>query len=177
MKAADEIDLLGYTFVGFIDELRTSILERLRQGARIRILLVDPTTIAGKLMMQQNPHTKYPCDVRIVLDRYEEIKGQEACANMELRLLRWIPSCSMVILNGSKESGRMKIGIYPLAYSTRMDERAYFSLARGDDQRWYPVFLAQYNKLWERAKPYDPVLKLDLSYVKMAQKIKEETHL
>lgn len=82
-------------------------------------------------------------------------RGRKFVGTFEVRLDPSIPALAVMILDGSKDSGRIRVDIQP--FQAVAVERPVFELTRqGEDIKWFNMFYHQYaEKLWEIAKPVD----------------------
>lgn len=117
IEGAHSIDLLGLTLVNLFSMFRDSLVEAIREGAHVRVVLVDLASPAGELMHD----AMYGTDVYIqdakrslayiaqIEDSIKEIDATKG--SLAVKVTSWLPSCSIIIVDGDNETGIMKVGI------------------------------------------------------------------
>jgi hypothetical protein len=164
LQSAEELDVLGYTLVGFLGSFRGAVIERVKQGAQVRVLIVDPKSIAGEVIRQNSmayPYEHYVVaaldHIRYIRDKLSEsekrIKG-----SFELRVINWIPSCALIIVDRSKQSGMIDVAVNTPYYRTLPSEgRLHYILEREQEPRWFLFYSQQFDRLWEGSQHWNDV--------------------
>ena len=132
------------------------LVEKAEAGCQVRLVLMDPESPAiRQVEIWSDPDLTagyYRQAIRRSLQRLAEIdRGRK----LEIGLNPSIPALAVMILNGSRPDGRIRVDIQP--FQATVLERPVFELTRqGQDRVWYDMFYRQYSKkLWSMAKPVD----------------------
>ena len=145
------INLLGYSFVNVLRNRRKLIEKQLHEGVQIKVLLIDPDSIAGGLSSENTIMGDLKHDVKISLSIIRELQTEprKSKGSIEVRLLNWIPSCGLIITDPDHPKGQVWVTIYPIYPSAPLSERPHFVLKRLEEEYWYRVYVHHYEKLWE----------------------------
>lgn len=152
-----QIDVLGYSLRNFIHNNQQTLVEAVLNGASIRLIVIDPDGNAIKLVEGIKPKTGLADDVRrslqisgnILEDSKASIRGK-----FEIRVIDWIPSCSLTILNPMNEDGWLEVGIFPPNYKRVAEKKAYIQFSKKENENWFTEYLNEFNDLWIISKPY-----------------------
>lgn len=158
VQAANQIDLCGVVLTSAINRQLSNLREQLDQGAKIRILVIDPDspalTTAGS--RSEEPSSSY---YRAKLDttfqdlaylyQVQTKPGQTAKGSIEARLLSYPPSFAVYSFDTGRASARLIVEIYP--HITGWGDPPIFDLLPGRDGKWYAYFATQFEYMWERA--------------------------
>jgi hypothetical protein len=168
-KQATQIDLCGVTLTSTINKNFPLLRERLEAGAKLRFLLIDPSSCAIEMSAQRSDN---PIDFEYYQRRvesaltdltylhkyYEDVnrnrKGLSKLGSMSVRLISYAPSFGMVNLDTRKKQGIVFVEVYSHKYGYNTPPT--FHLTPEDDKDWYFYFVEQYKQMWEAAKPWDP---------------------
>jgi hypothetical protein len=155
---AKSIDLLGYTQLGMLRDFKSSLIRALTNGARIRILIINPEGSAAKLMRHALPDaSKIDLSTQLALNYIAEIretlgmtKGQLK-GSFEIKLIDWIPSCNMIIVNDHYETGIMSVRLNTISLNPKLpfQEKLYLILTRSENDQEFTYFLSQFEDLWQ----------------------------
>jgi hypothetical protein len=157
---ARRVDLMGYTLDGLLAEAQKSIIDCLRRGGRIRILLVGKDTGADALMRQHSAHpqtTHHVAGSIGILDAVRSAVGVDVSARLEARQVDWIRSCGLCLIydrNRDRVPAYGRIEIYPPDYRSSPGDRPVFVL-HGDTE-WSRYYAGQFQSLWERGEVLTP---------------------
>jgi hypothetical protein len=157
LNECSEICLLGYGCTGFLRSFLGLLKKRVHDGAHLRIMAIDPESKAAELLREHSKTSGAVSSSRALgYARWIAEESQNGGkGRVEVRLLNWIPSCSLILIDADKPGGYVRVSIYPPFYQSSLDERAHFALTRWEDERWYNTFIDQYERLWSQARPFD----------------------
>jgi hypothetical protein len=152
-----QIDVLGYSLRNFIHNNQQTLVQSILNGASIRLIVIDPDGEAIKLIEGIKPSTGLADDVRrslqisnnIIEDSKESVRGK-----FDIRVIDWIPSCSLTILDASSDNGWIEVGIFPPNYKRVAEKKAYIQFAKKENESWFVEYTSEFNDLWNIAKPY-----------------------
>ncbi len=158
LNGAEKIDVLGITPIGFLTFYREVIIRKVKDGAALRLILLDPTSKASAMLQEVWEYSTLDIDVQRSLNLIHEIQetirqAGKSRGKFEIRLLAWIPSCTMVIIDSHLSNGKAKIAINNPNYSTSTTSRPHLVLDKINDLVWYAYYSNEFEKLWSQAKP------------------------
>ncbi len=175
---ASTIYILGYSFVGFLGTFNDSLTKTVINGACVRIMIINPKKQAIKVIQSEvlksklkdgiisleESKSKTAQKVKRFFRSEDDIEGALSHARsiarrskgvgtgtIEVRLIDWIPSCSMIFLNPEQEDGRLILGIYTPYFNLATENRPHVLLTSKKDARWYKSYLHQFNMLWKES--------------------------
>lgn len=161
LQTAQELDVIGYNLTGLLQEFYEPIIKRVQAGAHIRVLLIDPTSMARDLINHNTAifdfdgnsqrSLNYLKIIQARLKNSETMKG-----SFEFRVLNWIPSCSVVIVNRNLPSGIAKVDIYSLHYRIPVrDGGLNLILNRVEHPQWFDYYVNQFETTWDKGIQYN----------------------
>jgi len=163
-QAATEICILGLhgatgitPYVGFYEQ-------KLREGCKIRIILVDPSSSVIDLWEQTRGNRTTRAYLQASLEALKllrNISGREK--KCEVRLLHIYPPFSMFAIDLYKDTGSIIVEF--LGYKASIDRRPHIRLTALSDPYWFNFFRQQFEDYWMDAQ----VWKLDDSGQSKAQ--------
>ena len=154
LRDAQSVDLLGYTLSSLLKQFREPLVDAIRRGTRVRILLVDATGEAGEIMRHHsNKAHMVDREARAGLEFAQDIERQVRRDNnsrgtVEVRLISWIPSCNMIVVKGDQEGDVAKVGINPPSYRRPAQGRRNLILSRSEHPQDFEYFTSQFDALW-----------------------------
>lgn len=155
LAGAESVDLVGYSFANLLGEHREHLVEAVQLGAKIRVLLVNPSSAASDLISRSTQEPERFLDaVRRSLRYLRDIRQLLADSNnaqdaLTVRLISWIPSCHMIILDAKQGRGIARIGINSFSFRLGQPKRVSLILSREDYPTEFDYFAAQFELLWE----------------------------
>jgi len=153
-----QIDVMGYSLRNFIHNNQQTLIQAVMNGASIRLIVIDPNGKSIEVIEKIKPRTGLADDVRrslqisknIIDESKETIRGK-----YEIRIIDWIPSCSLTIFNASSEDGWMEVGIFPPNYKKIAEKKAYIQFSKKENENWFVEYASEFNDLWNVARPYE----------------------
>lgn len=127
---------------------------RMKEGCKIRIILLDPNSKAVETCNISSPQYDTKRDIEGSLNDLKSLVNyHEGRGRCEVRLLDIHLSYSMFAVDLSKECGSMNVEF--AAYRKAIDERPHVHLLAAEDPYWFEYYRTQFNKAWEDAKPFN----------------------
>ncbi len=172
---AMHIDLCGVTLTDSVGTQLALLGKRLRAGAELRLMVIDPKSQAIQIsaLRSINPKDTMYYQRRLestfthlaYLYQYNQDKkcaGEEGIkeGTLSVRLLPYPPSFQIASLDAKTKRGIARIEIYPHRYG--FNNSAIFTLTPDYDKEWYTYFIEQFDQMWETARPWDPSHYLEL---------------
>ncbi len=169
VQSANQIDLCGVTLTSTLNKQFGNLRERLEAGAKIRILVVDPDSVALKMSAERSTSPDDTDYYRVRLDaafreiaylfkRLEEFKAVQGnsskAGNLYVRLLSYAPSFGIISFDTQQDNGIAFIEVYPHKFGHKSPPT--FDLIPRRDGDWYTYFVDQFDEMWNAAKPWEP---------------------
>lgn len=123
---------------------------RLKAGARIQFIIIDPDSSATKQAVLRSKGVLYDSfyndSINPTLNRISSI-SQIPNTSIELGLLPYIPSFGLILIDPDEPHGRILVEIYQ--HRTTEALHPTFELTPQRDARWYMSFREQFDALWD----------------------------
>jgi hypothetical protein len=172
LQRALQIDLCGVTLTSTLNKEYGTLRERLQAGAKIRIMIIDPDSIAIEMSAQRtgNPkdldyhRTRLDSALRELAYIYKSMRDTKpkkgySIGSLSVRLLPYAPSFSILSMDARQKDGIAFIELYPHKFGYMPP--VVFDLTPERDQSWHDYFVKQFDVMWDAAKPWDPKTYLD----------------
>jgi hypothetical protein len=159
IEKASQIDALGYSLRTLIHNGQNHLVNAIKKGASVRLIVIDPDGKAIEMMKAIKPETGIAKDIirslEIAQIKIQEQIQQSPVGRFEIRVIDWIPSCSLLILNSSSDDALMEVGYFPPNYKKTVGHKVhiYFSKKKGKVQ--FDEYVKEFDELWAMANPYD----------------------
>jgi len=155
LRAASDIRLVGVTLSRTVRDLVLLLDRRLRAGAVLRVVLIDPDSNAPLEAVARTLGVSSPEFYRPrVASTMDILAGLGAMPGMtgriEVRLLPYVPAFGMYLIDPTLPDGRAYVELYQ---HRSLEPNPCFSLRPDRDGRWYPFFVKQFDTLWDSARP------------------------
>lgn len=167
LQHALQIDMCGVTLTGTLNREYGILRERLQAGAKVRILIIDPDSLAIEMTAQRtgNPQdldyhrNRLDSSLRelaYIYKRMSEMKPQKGnkLGSFSVKLMSYAPSFGMLSVDVKQKEGISFIEIYPHKFGYMPP--LLFDLTPERDQEWFEYFINQFDVMWEAAKSWDP---------------------
>lgn len=170
IKNSSSIGLCGLTLTTTLNKEFPNILEKIEQGAKVRILVTDPDSQAiEQTTLRSFDPTNFDYyrnrikatmqDIEFLHQRWEASKksNPSRAGSFEVRFLNFAPSFSVHVFNPTESSGQVVVEIYP--HKNGFGAPPIFELNPARDGDWYRYFESQFEQMWESAKVWQPKAK------------------
>jgi hypothetical protein len=169
VQGANRIDLCGATLASTVNKQFSNLRNCLRQGAKIRLLVMDPNSLAPQMSAQRSITTDDADyyltrlegtfrDLEYLSRSYTDLPlppdGSSQAGSLSVRLLSYAPSFGLISLDADRSSGIVFVELYP--HKTGFGEQPAFDLTPHRDGDWYRYFVQQFEEMWDSAKPWEP---------------------
>lgn len=154
-KRSIEPDLLQAKYIGFagaslsrtLRDYSAILEERLRLGAKVRIILMDPNSTAPDQAVLRSKGVSsrrfYIDTLRPTLERVGMLSNSSD--KVDLGLLPYKPAFGMIVIDPDEPYGKIIVEMYP----HHSDSFApTFELQPNRDLHWYKHFREQFDNLW-----------------------------
>ena len=154
-SGSSKIDLLGYSYINVMRNRQNFIIQLLRDGVQIRLVIVDPEKTAGTLSRENMDVDDLRRDVNVTLSIVANIseEAKKYKGKIEVRLINWLPSCGLIITDPDSLKGKTWVSIYPIYPSVPKSEIPHFILTHSEDEYWSKAYSNHFNRLWSKAYP------------------------
>jgi hypothetical protein len=155
-RDACEIFIAGGSLDNLIQLYGHYLVEKTADGCQVWLVLMDPESPAiPQVELWSDPDLPPDHYRRAICRSLRFLATVDRDRKLEIRLNPSIPALTVMILDGSRPNGRIRVDIQP--FQAVSVERPVFELTRqGKDLRWYDLFYRQYSEiLWSIAKPVD----------------------
>jgi hypothetical protein len=152
---AQEIFIVGTTLSRTVRDYLGIFEKRLKEGARIKFVIIDPKSDAAKQATLRSygvksedfyhNRIKPTIDLLQILASLPDLKGVS-----EFRLLPYMPSFGLVLINPKEANGKIYVEIYQ---HKSLEPNPLFILEAQRDEKWYRFFLQQFEVLWSSSRP------------------------
>jgi|GEM_PF-1110923 len=171
IQRATQIDLCGVTLTNTLNKEYGTLLERLQSGAEIRILIIDPDSVALEMSAQRSTN---PDDIDYYRNRldsalheisylhklyknereFKSSKSGSTTGSIAVRFLSYAPSFGIAMIDPAQTDGIIFIEVYPHKFGYIAPP--VFDLTRQRDLKWYDYFKQQYEEMWNTSKSWEP---------------------
>lgn len=171
IQRAMQIDLSGVTLTNTLNKEYGTLLERLQSGAEIRILIIDPESVAVEMSAQRSTN---PDDIDYYRNRlnsalheisylhklyknereFKSPKGGSGLGSIAVRFLTYAPSYGISLFDSNQSDGIIFVEVYPHKFGYVTPPA--FDLTKQRDLKWYDYFKQQYEEMWNTSKPWEP---------------------
>ena len=163
IRSSSTIDLCGLTMTTTLNKQASNLLERLEQGASVRLLIADPDSSALQMSTLRtfdpinkdyfrHKLTASLQDIELIEQRWTDIRKRNPKNGgaFTVRLLGFAPSFSVFAFNAAQSNGHTLVEIY--AHRKAFVTPPVFELTAARDGDWYRYFTSQFEQMWEGAK-------------------------
>lgn len=147
---ARDIAIVGVTLSRTIRSNYDELERRLLAGARIRVALIDPKSgapmeAARRCSVDDRPEI-FEHRLDPALDLLRQLSEMEhAAGSVEVRLLPYVPSVGLILLDAETETGRIYVDVYA---HRPVGPEPIIGLRRDRDPRWYRHFAQEFDRIW-----------------------------
>ncbi len=140
-----------------VNALREDIeREVLDKGGEVRIIVQDPDSAALEFLRDQletrDPRANLSGDLESSLRLLRHILASVPEGRLSCRLLAYSPGYSMVIVDPDSSDGLMIVEFLGFRYE-HVKQRMHLMIRRSESPRWFEHWLAQYQRMWNAARP------------------------
>lgn len=170
VQGANQIDLCGITLTTTVNKQFGNLRERLQLGAHVRILVVDPDSLALQMAAERSTSPSDPEYYRVRLNAtlkeieylfksWDEFKALQGAASkkagsLTVRLMPYAPSFGILSFDAHQDNGIAFVELYPHKFGYKSPPT--FDLTPQRDGIWYKYFTDQFEEMWNAARPWQP---------------------
>ena len=150
---AQRVSISGRTAMALFVRYGGEMIERIRSGADVRVLILDPRS-TGTADLYAGDRGSYDANLQAVRAGIERVyrAAENAAGSFEVRLLECAPTYGCVM--AEKDSPQISAAILHLyfAYTRVGADRPVIALTSKD--RWFTIFLNEFNTAWREGKSW-----------------------
>jgi hypothetical protein len=152
-EGAETISLLARTSVNIWSNYRNTVLQLLRSGVHLRVLIVDPASSAVNGIYGRRDSSIYLSNLRQMCVNLQQIAHEltadgVSADRLRLHLIGEAPPFSMLVVE-KRDRGRSTINVQLSFLRTRISRDRPTFVVHFDDS-WFGHFLDEFNVLWDR---------------------------
>lgn len=139
------------------DVLRRTVLAR--KGGSVRVVVLDPAEkeavrLAARQLDEylEFPVQRLPAALENTLERLELMSRWQTTGVFAYRLLAYNPGFSLVLIDPGTAHGRVIVEIHAF-HNASTPSRMHLELTRATNERWYTYWIAQFDHIWDAARP------------------------
>jgi hypothetical protein len=157
---AKDVRLVGYSLENLLTaEFIENLVIFARNGGNLKVVIIDPRSQAAELVISNSSQDPIRNDINQTIKLLRQTH-QRSISNtsgqIEVRIINWLPSCSMVIIDPNSPRDYLQVSINCLSYRSTPKMRPHFILTKsGNEQRWYQEYLNQFDDLWKESSPIE----------------------
>lgn len=142
---------VGYSMAHIFQQYQEELISLLKKGTKMKVILIDPTSSAGKVMEEAVGSEELVTEPHIRSLRYiKNINDKSTRNKIIVRKVSWIPSCSIVYATSKQNFYAMCMGINGFVLEKSVDRRLYtISVSKFKDNKML-FFESHIQKLWEK---------------------------
>lgn len=153
---AIRIDALGYNLMSLLNDTRDIIIERVNEGANIRILIIKSDSKASELISLNSSTNIFSHTVDATQSHIKYINDALAISNnnktkgsFDIKYINWVPSCTLIFAYYKHEKDLLKVSINTPYYKTPKPRgRLNLILTKENDYDWFEFYKEQFENLW-----------------------------
>ena len=158
MASATEIWMVGLTLRTTTTENYYVLKQGVREGTKIRTLIVDQNKLNMSKVVRRFSRAAteehFNADFMQTVSQYKSIcESADNSGNIPLRLLDFVPSCSLYIFPKTENGGVVFAEMY--GYKSSLGSIPRFQLNEYDNPQWYRFFVDQFEQMWHDAESVD----------------------
>lgn len=155
LSESNEICFSGYTLIRILKHYESILTKRVRSGAIVRLIMVDPESKSAQIILENSEIKDFPSDIQLSIDYARRINNDGRSnkrGRVEVRLISWIPSCSLILIDPKRSNGLVRVTIYPPFFRSPIAARPHFNLSQLTHRQWYATYVEQFEKLWQQGR-------------------------
>jgi hypothetical protein len=150
---ATTVDVLAVSGISLFAQHQGFYLDKLREGATIRVILLDPSSAALSAHACQTglPDSTIRRHIASTIAAICPLMNLGQKGQLELRLGPCFAPFSLVASDIDKEAGKMVVEFH--VYRTALDHRPHIVLDARSEASWFGFFRGQFETAWKVSHP------------------------
>jgi len=151
-EGAREIDFFGITLVNVLLDRRALLEKLLRDGAKLRVLILNPQSNAWAAWNDAVTNEDTDAHRKTSLSILRGL-AKVASANIEVRDAPYLLPTSLVIIDRTSANGELVAeSIFP---GMAGFERPHIVINRSHEPYWFQFMITQFDRVWEASTPVE----------------------
>jgi hypothetical protein len=157
IRDATDIRLLGANLMGITSEFRRVLIDRLRAGASVKLIILNPASSAVEAASYRNGdrnieawHLRFGT-TRFNLDFMKKTLGGQQ--KLQVHVIPYPPTFQLWMFDVETPEGTIVVEIYP-HQATDMAYTPVFVLKANRDRTWYEYFRRQFDVTWANSEEW-----------------------
>lgn len=152
---ASEIYIVAISAIGLISRNLDFIEGKLKNGCRVRIVLLDPDSPSVETLRMQAKITSIEKDIGVTLELLKQLaEFSNKSDKLEVRFLKVFLPFAVVAVDPYKDSGAMTVEYR--TYKKLYTERPHIYLTKADTPQWFQFYRDQIETAWSDAYQWKP---------------------
>jgi|GEM_PF-3996053 len=148
LAKATDIRLSGYSLQRTIRENRYIIAQRLKDGASLRVLMVNPELLKGKPLVSEPGEKHDPLGSIMTLGNLRWLSKQpDNKGKVEVKFMNEEPRFNILAIDPEEALGVVFVEFYPQRWIH--GSRPRMELTPERDNYWYHYFREQFDRIWD----------------------------
>lgn len=149
LTGATELCMYAPTGVNVLLRHASDIKRWAAAGGRARIVVQDPQSdVISAVREQLDTNTDFDSSLHAVLQTLSRISPADG---FRLRLLRFSPGFSIVIINPQSKTGRLIVELHGFQDDSITD-RMHIEISRADSPHWFGYWAGRFEAIWNAAR-------------------------
>lgn len=150
---AKKIWACGYSLINLVSAYEGFFQEQLKNKCDMRFLLLDPHSDAAQTLdsLVTTRSGELISDIKNALARLERVRTNAASTGtgqLEVRVLKVPPTCSLLLLDPDKPDGYVHVEPYPPYQGLPLDVGRPHLILIQTQGRWYQFYCDQFERMW-----------------------------
>ncbi|GIJ36609.1 DUF5919 domain-containing protein [Verrucosispora sp. WMMD703] len=157
LAGAADVRLVGVTLGRTLRNIAEPLARRLAEGALVRIAVIDPATSApaeaARRATLPDDRGIFTNRLRPTLDLVREVaESARGTGRIEVRLLPFVPSFGLIMVDAEGEAGRLYVDVYS---HRPAGAEPVLALTQAGSPQWYRHYLREFDHIWAHGQPID----------------------
>jgi hypothetical protein len=158
LEGVTDIRLVGVTLGRTMRNLADDLSRRAAAGARIRVVVIDPSTgapdEAARRCTVTAGRTVFDHRLRPTFDLLRAVAaGSGHGGRVEIRAVPFVPAYGLILLDPELDSGLLLLDVYS---HRPAGPEPTLTLTPATEPYWFRHFCREFDHLWAHARPIDP---------------------
>ncbi|MEM4724813.1 MAG: hypothetical protein QXP01_07355 [Candidatus Hadarchaeum sp.] len=154
---AKTISINGITLSRTSDSLWGTFKQKIAEGARIRVLVIDPDhpvlDVAANLFQKHQDPSRLRREIEHALDNFASLMTDSIRSEaFQVRLLPCIPPYGIWLIDVDTPQAEIWVEVYPF----RSEQQPAFHLLPHRDGEWFAFFQRQFEIMWSASREWHP---------------------
>ncbi|NLU79226.1 hypothetical protein HCA58_12725 [Micromonospora sp. HNM0581] len=157
LAGAVDVRLVGVTLGRTLRNIAEPLARRLAEGALVRIAVIDPASSApaeaARRATLPDDRGIFTNRLQPTLDLVRELaESVGGVGRIEVRLLPFVPSFGLIMVDAEAETGRLYVDVYSHRPAAA---EPVLALTQAGNHQWYEHYLREFDHIWSHGLPID----------------------